>query len=214
MNANSISTNCICGLRRNILIKKIPFISGRHFFLVLLSQSSSFLDLITWCRARYDHVQRTVMTQDGKILITVTAHSINQMLMIPSSDSLNHFSPAALMDLSNKLTFPQRALILELFLPKDVELLKRNPPYSSSVFPEATRHIISLLSYLLGYENDQLVDESILEFFSIFSKEYQPSFMYNYSQCLVDNIHEQFMNFTTQRVFRYSLVIIHLILFQ
>ena len=37
--------------------------------------------------------------------------------------------------------------------------------------------------------------------------------MYSYSQFLADNIHEQFMNFTT-RVFSYSSVIIHLILFQ
>ncbi len=118
------------------------------------------------------------------------------------------------MDLYNKLTFPQRALIFELFLPEDVELPKRNPPYSSSMFPEATRHIISLLSYLLGYENDQLIDESILGFFSIFSKEYQPAFMYNYSLFLANNIHEQFMNLTTQGVFRYNSVITHLILFQ
>lgn len=99
-------------------------------------------------------------------------------------------------------------------MPEDVELPKINPPYSSSMFPDATRHIISLLSYLLGYENDQLVDECILGFFSIFSKEYQPSFMYNYSQFLVDNINEWFMNFTTQGFFRYRLVIIHFILFQ
>ena len=31
---------------------------------------------------------------------------------------------------------------------------------------------------------------------------------------MADNIHEKFINFTTQGVFRYSSVIIHLILFQ
>ena len=38
--------------------------------------------------------------------------------------------------------------------------------------------------------------------------------MYNYSHFLVDNMHEQFMNLTTKGVFKYSSVIIHLILFQ
>jgi len=70
------------------------------------------------------------------------------------------------------------------------------------MFPEATRHIISMLSYLLGYENDQSFDESILGFFSIFSKEYQLAFMYNYNHFLADNIHENFMNFPTQGVSR------------
>lgn len=147
------------------------------------------------------------MTQDGNILITIITQNINQMLLIHSSDTLSYFSPTTLMDLYNKLTFPQRALIFKLFLPEDVELPKRNPPYSSSMFPEATRHIISLLSYLLGYESDECVDESILGFFSIFSKEYQPAFTYNYNQFLVDSIHDQFMTFTTQGVFRYSSVI-------
>lgn len=135
-------------------------------------------------------MQRTVMTQDGKILITITDKSINQMLIIPPSDSLSHFTSASVMYLHNKLTFPHRALIFEIFLPKDIELPKRNPPYSLSMFPEATRHIISLLSYLLCYENDQVVDEFILGLFSILSKEYKPAFMYNYSHFQANNIHE------------------------
>lgn len=80
-------------------------------------KTHQFSSLISWCQARYDLVQRIVMTQDGKIMITITAHSINQMLMIPPSNSLSHFSPTALMYLYNKLTFPQRALLFELFLP-------------------------------------------------------------------------------------------------
>jgi len=82
------------------------------------------------------------------------------------------------------------------------------------MFPEATKHIISLLSYLLGYENDQAIDESILVLFSIFIREYQPALMYNYNHFLANNTHEQFMNLTTRGVFRYSSVIIHLVLFQ
>ena len=84
------------------------------------------------------------MIQNGNILITITTQNINQTLLIPSSDSLTYFSPTTLMDLYNKLTFPQKALIFENLLPEDVELPKIDPPYSSSMFPEATRHIICL----------------------------------------------------------------------
>lgn len=52
-----------------------------------------------------------------------------------------------------------------------------------------------------------------LDYFLSLAKN-QPTFMYNYSHFLADNVHEQFMNLTTQGVFRYSSIIIHLILFQ
>jgi len=91
---------------------------------------------------------------------------------------------------------------------------KRNPPYPSSDFLEATRCVTYLLSYLLGYENDHSVDESIFGFLSIFSVEFQLAFGFNYSQFWADNIHEQLIHFTTQGVFKYSSVIIHTFLFQ
>lgn len=78
------------------------------------------------------------------------------------------------------------------------------------MFPET----FSLLSYLLGYSDDQFVDEVILGFLSIFNKYQQLAFMYNYNQFLADNIHEQFMNFTVQGVFNYNSVIVYILLFQ
>ncbi len=47
------------------------------FPLYYFPKTHHFPDLITWCQAKYDPVQRTVMTQDGKILITINAQSIN-----------------------------------------------------------------------------------------------------------------------------------------
>ena len=99
-------------------------------------------------------------------------------------------------------------------MPEDVGLPKKNPPYPSSIFLEASRHYISLLSYLLGYPYDQFFYESILGFLSIFNIDKQPSFMYNYNQFLADNIHEQFMNLNTKGVFCYSSVIVHIFIFQ
>ena len=84
------------------------------------------------------------------------------------------------MDLYQKLTFPQRAQIFEIFLPEDVELPKKNPPYPASMFPERAKHIISLVSFLLGYQIDQWVYEAILGYLSIFSRQNKLAFMYNY----------------------------------
>lgn len=109
------------------------------------------------------------MAQNGDILITLSIQTINEILLIPQIGSLTQFSPATLMDLYHKLTFPQRAQIFEIILLEDAKLPKRNPPYSFSMFFDASRHFISFLSYLLGYPDHQSIDEVILVFLSIFN---------------------------------------------
>ena len=91
------------------------------------------------------------------------------MLQIPRIDFSIPFSIESLNDLYQKLSFPQRAQIFEIFLPEDAQLPKKNPPYPSSIFSVRANQIISTLCYLLGYFYDEWVDESILGFLSIFS---------------------------------------------
>lgn len=78
------------------------------------------------------------------------------------------------------------------------------------MLPERAKHIISLVSFLLGYQTYQWVDEVNLGYLSIFSKEKKHAFMYNYNQFLVEAIHEQLMNITTEGVFKYSFVLVHI----
>lgn len=46
------------------------------FPLYYFPKTHHFHDLITWCQARYDPMQRIVMTKDRKALITITTQSI------------------------------------------------------------------------------------------------------------------------------------------
>lgn len=110
-----------------------------------------FLDLIIWCQSKYNPLQRTIVAQNGDILITFSTKTINKMLLIPDSDSLSYFSTTALIDLYHKLTFPQRAQIFEIILPEDAKVPKKNPPYQTSMFLERAKYIISIISFLLGY---------------------------------------------------------------
>jgi hypothetical protein len=95
---------CICSLR--------PTISRIHFEM----PSSLFPS------------QRAIVSSSGETLFTITPESIDQMLQIPRSDPAIPFSIEALNDLYQKLTFPQRAQIFEIFLPEDAQLPKKNPP--------------------------------------------------------------------------------------
>jgi len=154
-----------------------------------------------------------MVAQNGDILISITPKTINKMLLIPENDSLRFFSTTTIIDIYHKLTFPQRAQNFEIFFPEYAELPKMNPPYSGSMFPERAKHIISLISCLLGYQSYELVDEVILGYLSNFSKENNPTFMYNYSQFLVESMHEQLMNIITEGVFKYYSVIVHMFIF-
>jgi hypothetical protein len=74
-------------------------------------------------------------------------------------------------------------------------------------------HIISMLSYLLGYCFDEWVDEPILLFLSIFSTKEKVVVKFNFSQFLADSIHEQFLKFPTKGMFKYSSMLVYMFLF-
>jgi hypothetical protein len=135
------------------------------------------------------------------------------MLQIPKIDSASPFSIEILNDLYQKLSFPQRAQIFEIFLPEDAQLPKKNPPIHSSIFSVKGNQIISTLCCLLGYFSDEWVDEPILGFLSIFSTEEKATVQFDFSQFLADNIHEQLFKFSTEGMFRYSSVLVYLFLF-
>jgi hypothetical protein len=135
------------------------------------------------------------------------------MLEIQRSDPAIPFSIEALNDLYQKLSFPQRAQIFEIFLPEDAQLPKKNPPCPSSIFSVRANQIISILCYLLGYFSNEWVDEPILGFLSIFSTEEKATVQFDFSQFLADNIHDQLFRFSTEGMFRYSSVLVYLFLF-
>jgi hypothetical protein len=123
------------------------------------------------------------------------------MMQIPRTESVSPFNLEVIIELYQKLSFPQRAQIFELFLPQAAQLPKTNPPYPSSLLSVKGNQIISSLCALLGYFSDQWVDEPILGFLSIFSTEEKPTMQFDYNTFLANNIHEQFSNFTTEGMF-------------
>jgi len=82
------------------------------------------------------------------------------------------------------------------------------------MFPQRTRQIISVLSSILGNYLDEWVDEPILGFISTFSLEEGLSITFDYGH-LENLIHEQFLQFLTKGMFRYSSIFMYMfILFQ
>jgi hypothetical protein len=111
------------------------------------------------------------------------------------------------------MTFPQRSQIFELFLPPSAQFPSTNPPHPSSMFSTKGNQIISSLCALLGYYLDQWVDEPILGFLSIFSADEKPTTQFDFSTFLVNNIHEQFVNFSMEGMFWYLSILVYLFVF-
>ena len=150
-------TNWVCGI----------FLTSIRF-----SPYPSFSKFVSWCHFRYIDSQRAIVSQNNDILFTITPFSTCQMLQIQNSTSLKPFSVNSLMELYKTLTFSHKAKIFETFLPENFKLPKTNPPYPSSMFPEMTEQIISIVSCLLGYQINQWVNEAIIGFLSVFSVRY------------------------------------------
>jgi hypothetical protein len=126
---------------------------------------------------------------------------------------MSPFNLEILMELYQKMTFPQRAQIFDLFLPPSTHFPSTNPPYPSSMFSTKGNQVISSLCSLLGYYSNHWVDEPILGFLSIFYTNEKPTTQFDFRTFLVDNIHEQFMNFGTKGMFLYSSILAYLFVF-
>jgi hypothetical protein len=101
--------------------------------LYMFPQTFHFLEFALKCQSHYLPSQRAIVSSSGESLFTITPESINQMLQIQRSDPVIPFSIKALNNLYQKLSFPQRAQIFEIFLPEDAQLPKKNPPYPSQL---------------------------------------------------------------------------------
>jgi hypothetical protein len=81
------------------------------------------------------------------------------------------------------------------------------------MFSTKGNQVITSLCALLGYHSNQWVDEPILGFLSIFFTDEKPTTQFDFSKFLVDNIHEKFINFATEGMFRYSSILAYLFIF-
>jgi hypothetical protein len=184
-----------------------------NFPLYLFPQIHHFPEFSLKCQAHYIPDQKAIVSSSGDILFFITPKDIDQMMQVTRAESASPFILEILTELYLKITFPQRAQIFELFLPTSAPLPSTNPPYPSSMLSTKGNQIISSLCALLGYYSDQWVDERILGFLSIFSNDEQPTTQFDYSTFLANNIHEQFVNFTTECMFRYSSILAYMFVY-
>ena len=116
-----------------------------------------------------------------------------------------------LIDQGAKLSSTQITRVAQLFMDPDAP--QRPPPFLHVWFNDRGQALVSMISYVLGYNSNEYVDETVLAMMSMFSPGKPPSFQYDYATFISNKIHEQFMNLERKRVFKYTSYIYHLLLF-
>jgi hypothetical protein len=81
------------------------------------------------------------------------------------------------------------------------------------MFPEKGNQIILSLCFVLGYFSEQLVDEPILGFLSIFATEEKTTTQFDYNSFLAENMHEHLFKFPTEGMFWYSSILAYMSVF-
>ena len=107
-----------------------------NFPLYMFPRTFHFPEFALKCQAHYFPGQRDIVSSSSETLFTVTPKYINQMLQIPKHDPAILFSIKAMKDMYQKLTFPQRAQIFDIFCQKTLNfartILPIHPPSSLS----------------------------------------------------------------------------------
>ena len=126
---------------------------------------------------------------DSEFMFYITAQAINDMLQLSHDPQAVSLSIEDLTQMYLDLDFPRKFEILQNFMPNHVNLPKVNPHYDTFGFPEGSRQIISMLSFILGYANDEFTDASILGFLYTLSPGQQPKLVFNFAKFIIDNMH-------------------------
>ena len=151
-------------------------------YVVLITHQAP--DFIRLCQLHYLPDQRCVVNKDREIMFYITAEAINDMLQMSHGPRAVSLSIEDLTQLYLDLDFPSRFMIFQTFWSTHVDIPKVNPPYDTFDFPEGSRQVISMLSFILGYDSDDFTDASILGFLSTLSPGQPPSIVFNFSKII------------------------------
>ena len=172
----------------------------------------SFPEIIHYCHSNYDPTQRAVISPDQSVLFHITPQAINAMLHFEPDQELAPLSMEELIEKTRQLT-PEKlkSMCQNFMLPEHQP--KGSPPYGFYYFNTLGRLIINMISFVLGFNTSEYVDEITLVLLSIFTPGKPPEIKYDFASFIANKIHDQFMRLDDEKVFKYSSVIYHLIIY-
>ena len=136
-----------------------------YYFVV--EKNIPFPEFVEWCANNYSSSERVVMSRaTSKILYRVNVKSIHEVLSLPDNFPVipESFNEQVLIELYKNCETEIRCQFLSSILKVGQSLEGLFLPYNVSIFRDEVQLVMSVVSQVLGLDNDKHVSEVILGF--------------------------------------------------
>jgi hypothetical protein len=123
----------------------------------LVPQVYEFPEFVVWCASNYIPSKRVVISKHGSVLIEINPQSISEMLRWPLNPDSEMLDETVLAKCFRELNSQDRVTLLQSYLCQNLDVPADNVTLKASLFPEISRQIISMISVILGKDDDQLL---------------------------------------------------------
>jgi hypothetical protein len=167
-----------------------------------------------WCAKKDVPSKKSIISIVGSVLFELNAQTINEMMRCPLNPDSEPLNELVATKYFRKLKSKDRFSLLQSYLYTNIEVPGDNIVIQSNLFPETSHKIISMISMILGKNNDLTVDEFVLGIMVLIcSITTKLITKFNYAQFLADQIHYQISEFESLKIFRCQSYLVQLFLF-
>ena len=153
----------------------------------------------------------------SKILCRIDTKIVHGILSLPNSFPINHesFNEKVLIELYKNCKTKVRCQFLSSILKVVQSLEGLFLPYNVNIFKDEVQLVMSIVSHVLGLDDDTHVNEVILGFLlsiGLTDHESHSVRCSNLDEYLPEVIHTQFIEFPKFRLFRYQSYLLNMLL--
>jgi hypothetical protein len=189
--------------------RQIPFLEAVQASIVpyVVEVAFPFPEFIGWCAEQYSQEEKVVLNKLGsEVLCRVDSLSIRYALDIPESPSTvsEPFEEENLIMVYRECPPEVKNLFLQTIVKPEHYSESLSLPMNVNVMVIEVQWACSILSQILGLDNDKYVVEVMLGFLlTIFPVRVQSVSCISFDKFIADNVHKQLVNFQSLRHFRY-----------
>lgn len=171
---------------------------------------------VHWTMQNYVPSTRQILSADGsRVIITLYSETLRKTLcLLPMNPSAVHFSEEESLIIINALDSDQLSMFMSKMFKPDISPSKFSFLYDISLFNQTLQAIFSLLSQILGLQDDKLVTEIMVGTVCLVSQSTK-KFSLIFDQYLVEKISYQLGHLNSDgKVFNYQTLLMLMVIIE
>ena len=173
-------------------------------------------EFIHWVVSNYVSSTKQVLSYDGsKIVVSINPQTLRKALCFPSANSnVVQFTKEKSLTIVKALSPYQLYTFMSKMFKPDISPSNYAFPYDSSLFSEALQAVFSMVSQILGLEDDKIVTEIMVGIVCLVSQSTKEVSL-SFDQYLVERIVYQLEHFQSDgKVFNYQTLLMLMIIIE